>query len=311
MSVLFIGAGALGSYFGGQLIQAGLPVTFLVRSRRYEHITQGGLVVHSVHGDFRLQPQLIQDVTTASHYDLVFLAVKSYHLSSLWPALDQLVNQGSTLVPLLNGVAHLDQLLDRYGAEHVLGGLCYIEATLQPNGIVEQTSAMQEVVVGSLSGVEVPSLLTVQKAFAKRGVTFTQSTSIRADMWVKYLFLVVLSAATTLFQDSIGNILADNHAAKWVSSTLDETISVANAAGIKLPDDIADRIWNRIIRVAPTMTSSMFKDAQRGYPLEVEHLQGYLVRQAWQQGLQIPRMETVYWALRPFESGRDIAKSRG
>ncbi|WP_053960823.1 ketopantoate reductase family protein [Sulfobacillus thermosulfidooxidans] len=308
MTVLVIGAGALGSYFGGKLIQEGVPVTFLVRSGRYQQIQKDGLVVHSVHGDFHLHPPILQRISSASHYDVVFLAVKSYHLPNLWDTLDQLVTQGSVIIPLLNGVAHMDELLARYGPEHVLGGICYTEATLLPSGVVEQTSPMQELVVGSVTGNLPANIAFLGEAFARQGVQFTESPNIMTDMWIKYIFLVVFSAATTVFKNSIGEILADEHSASWLSYALEETITVARSLQVALPEDIHSRIWNRIQSLPLSMTSSMFKDSQRGYPLEVEHLQGYLTRQAWTYHVQIPRMETAYWALRPLALGQNIAK---
>ncbi|WP_083630417.1 ketopantoate reductase family protein [Sulfobacillus thermosulfidooxidans] len=308
MTVLIIGAGALGSYFGGKLIQEGVPVTFLVRSGRYQQIQNEGLVVRSVHGDFRLHPPILQRISPATHYDVVFLTVKSYHLPNLWDTLDQLVSQGSVIIPFLNGVAHMDELLTRYGPEHVLGGICYTEATLLPSGVVEQTSPMQELVVGSVSG-KIPGVVgSLREAFARQGVQFTESQSIMTDMWIKYIFLVVFSAATTVFRSSIGDILADEQSASWLSYALEETITVAKSLNVALPEDVYSRIWNRIQSLPLSMTSSMFKDSQRGYPLEVEHLQGYLARQAWTHHVQIPRMETAYWALRPLALGQNIAK---
>src|SRR5690349_7042042 len=117
MRVLVVGAGALGGYFGGRLLEAGRDVTFLVRPHRAEQISRHGLRIDSLHGNADLHPRLLLTGEASNPFDLVLLAVKSYSLSAAMDDLAPAVGPATAILPVINGMHHLDALTERFGAE--------------------------------------------------------------------------------------------------------------------------------------------------------------------------------------------------
>src|SRR5690349_21850600 len=142
MKILVLGAGGVGGYFGGRLAEAGADVTFLVRPRRAEQLARNGLVVESPFGDIRRPVATTLDAATGGPYELVLLTCKAYDLESAVEAIAPAVGRGAAVLPLLNGMAHLEALDARFGAAQVLGGLCFVAATLTADGTVQQLGSM-------------------------------------------------------------------------------------------------------------------------------------------------------------------------
>lgn len=151
MHIVIIGAGAVGGYFGAKMAKAGLPVSFMVRNKRYQQLQQTGLQVKSLHGDFIIEPTLVKTAEELEKPDVVLVAVKNYHLEGILEELSGVVEKGAVVLPLLNGIQHMDVLIERFGKEKVLGGVCYVESTLASDGSIHQTSSMQDIVFGPLS----------------------------------------------------------------------------------------------------------------------------------------------------------------
>src|SRR5579863_9894507 len=115
MRILVVGAGAVGGYFGARLAQAGRDVTFLVRASRAEEIKAKGLQIVSPHGDLELHPKAITAREIAGRYEVILLGVKSYALSGAMNDLAPAVGTGTMILPVLNGLAHIDLLIARFG----------------------------------------------------------------------------------------------------------------------------------------------------------------------------------------------------
>src|SRR5688500_15706061 len=143
VKVLVIGAGGVGGYFGGRLLESGANVTFLVRERRARQLAENGLVIKSAVGDATLRVRTLTAADPGQPFDLLILTCKSYDLPSAIEAAAPHMKAGDGLVlPLLNGMAHIDVLRERFGRDRVLGGLCGIFATLSPAGEVVQMAGL-------------------------------------------------------------------------------------------------------------------------------------------------------------------------
>jgi ketopantoate reductase len=149
MRILVVGAGATGGYFGGRLAQAGRDVTFLVRPGRAARLAERGLRIKSPDGEIELRPRTITEVD--GHYDLVLVAVKSYSLETALTALTPAVGPRTVVIPLLNGIRHIESLIRRFGADRAWGGVCMIHATLDENGDVHRMSGLHRLSFGPLS----------------------------------------------------------------------------------------------------------------------------------------------------------------
>src|SRR6266480_5484739 len=131
MRILVVGAGAIGGYFGGRLLQAGRDVTFLVRPRRAAELARDGLVIKSPSGDVTLKnPSAVQADKLSEKFDIVLLSCKAYDLDDAIKSFAPAVGPQPAIIPLLNGLLHLAVLDGKFGRERILGGLCAIAATL-------------------------------------------------------------------------------------------------------------------------------------------------------------------------------------
>lgn len=303
MNIVILGAGAVGGYFGGKLTRAGLPVTFLVRERRYEQLKASGLHVQSIHGDFTVNPHLALSAREIEEPDIVIVALKNYHLKNAFPELHTLVRRGAKILPLLNGVQHMDILLSEFGPENVLGGLCYIEATLDAEGHVVHTSPMHDVIFGALTPIDPTWLSDLENAFKASEINVRVSHSIMADMWQKFIFLTSFSGITATTRKPIGESLSDSVATDFLQDMIQEIISVANAKQAALSADVFEQVMGKIRSLAPTMTSSLHRDLEKELPLEIDSLQGAVLEMANTLNVATPCVRSVYAILHPSKDG--------
>lgn len=310
MHVVVIGAGAVGGYFGAKLAQAGESVTFLVRERRFEELQARGLRVHSALGDVELKPQLATDAKRIDDPDVVLLSVKNYHLEGAIPALQDLVKRGARVLPLLNGVNHLESLRAACGLGSVLGGACFIEATLNAQGDVIHGNQLQDIIFGRLTDAEdVPGapddawLEELRGVLAGAGIHVKKSADVNVDMWQKYIFLTALSGITAVTRQPIGVAVADTATRSFLTGIIREMESIARARQVDLPDGTAESIVQRLDQLPKSMTSSLHKDLEKGLPLELDSLQGAAVAIAESEGLSAHHLRAVYAILHPYQEG--------
>ncbi|WPZ18967.1 2-dehydropantoate 2-reductase [Geobacillus subterraneus] len=304
MRILVIGAGAVGGYFGGRLLEKGGDVTFLVRERRKRELEEHGLVIRSVHGDAVLKPNLIVAGERAEPFDVVIFSSKAYHLAGAITDAKPYVGETTMILPLLNGMAHMDALWEAFGHGNVLGGLCFIETTLNEKGEIVQTSPAHDVRFGEWSGEQTERVRTLEALFAGANARFRLSERIAADMWNKYLFIATMSGVTTLFRAPIGPIRSGEYGRAIIDRLLGEIKTIMQAHGAPLTDEMAERQRAQLEQIAPTMKSSMQRDMEKGQLIEADHLQGYLLLLARQYGIHAPMLETVYHNLKIYEAIR-------
>lgn len=305
MRTVILGAGAVGGYFGGRLAKAGFPVSFLVRPARFETLSSNGLVVHSVHGDFSLNPTLLKKAEEAENPELVIVGLKNYHLEGALTDLEILVKKGAKVLPLLNGIQHVDRLIEVLGVENVLGGSCYIESTLNAKGEIVHTSPMHDIVFGAVSPETTEAFLdTLEEMLRAAEIPYKRSRTILAEMWNKYIFLASLSGITSAVRQPIGAALKDPVTFSFLSDLVSEVCQVAKSRAITLPEDLVDVVLSRMQGISPNMTSSMHRDLEKGQPLELESLHGALLRMAKEAGLKTPSICAVYALLHPYQNGQ-------
>lgn len=302
MKILIVGAGGIGGYFGARLAEAGQDVTFLVRSRRKAQLEQTGLNINSVNGDVKLVPKLLTAQQQGEPFDLVILTTKSYQLEAAIEDIRPFVGEGGMILPLLNGISHVDDLVAAFGEERVLGGLCFIETTLDENGTIIQTSPMNQLVFGERSGKETARILEVQSAFEGTKADFVLSANIEQDMWHKYLFITAMSGITAAMESPIGPIRDLESGQRTISALLHELVSVMKAIGAPVKETIAEDQLAKINSLQPGMKSSMQRDMEKGQATEAGHLQGYLLQKALAEELPVPVLDAIYTKLEIYEN---------
>jgi 2-dehydropantoate 2-reductase len=301
MKVLVVGAGAIGGYFGGRLLENGVDVTFLVREGRRKQLEENGLVIESVNGNASFKPKTIAAGENADHFDVVILSTKAYHLDGAIQDIRPYVTEGTVVMPLLNGISHIQTLMDVFGEENVIGGLCSIESTLDKEGNVLQTSPLNSLVFGELSGARTERILKIEEMFNGTKVNYKLSENVNQDLWHKYLFITTMSGITTLMRSSIGPIREDESGHKTLKCLMKEIISVMNLVHAPIAENIEEIQLKQIGGLGYTMKTSMQRDMEKQLPVEADHLQGYLLGIARKEGLSVPVLETAYANLKIYE----------
>lgn len=301
MKILVVGAGAIGGYFGGRLLEKGEDVTFLVRERRKQELESTGLNIDSVNGNCRLTPQLITKNSEPHPYDVVLLSTKSYQLADAIEDMRPFIGEDTMVLPLLNGIAHVDQLIEAFGETSVIGGLCFVETTLDENGTIVQSSPVNQLVYGERSGEETVRIRRLKRAFDGTKAEFMLSDKIDQEMWHKYLFITTMSGITTLFEKPIGPIRKLASGQRTIAVLLEELETVMEADGAPIEKGISKKLLERINGLGEEMKSSMQRDAEKSKPIEAEHLQGFLLAKARESGVAVPVLETVFTKLKLYE----------
>lgn len=295
MKILIVGAGAIGGYFGGRLMEKGEQVTFLVREKRMHQLKTNGLTIESIHGNLHFaEPKTILAGEQAEPYDVILISTKSYHLDGVTESIAPYVGTETMILPLLNGMAHMEVLSDAFGKEKLLGGLCFIEATLNEDGTVLQKSPIHELVFGERSGEKSKRILQLQAAFDGTKASFRLSENIEQDMWHKYLFITALSGITSLFRSPIGPIREQQHGSETIQRLLCETVEIMKGIGAPIADGSMDTTYGRLNDIGFGMKSSLQRDMEKTLPTEGDHLFGYLLKQASQLGLAAPTLSAIY-----------------
>ncbi|MCT8138558.1 2-dehydropantoate 2-reductase [Anaerobacillus sp. CMMVII] len=301
MRILVLGAGAVGGYFGGRLVEKGEDVTFLVRERRQKQLTEHGLAIDSLHGDYFFQPKTILAGEKVEPYDLILFATKSYHVQSAMDSIKPYIGEKTVILPLLNGFKHFDLLKETFGAEKILGGLCFVESTLNDRGEVIQTSQIHQLSFGEFNGGTSARVEAIEEAFSNTKATFKLSENILQDIWHKYLFITTLSGSTTLMRSAIGPIRQAPHGKEILAQLINETASIIRASGAQIAEDIERKQLETIMKQAETLKASMLRDIEKSAPIEVDHIQGYLLQLADQHNIQAPLLTLIYHNLKVYE----------
>ncbi|MDF2790056.1 MAG: 2-dehydropantoate 2-reductase [Neobacillus sp.] len=306
MNILVLGAGALGAYLGGRLLEAGQNVSFFVRQKRAAQLSIEGLKINSPEGNFESRNVTIcTSLDEVGNMDVVILAVKGYHLDQVIPQVQTIVNQtGAFVLPLLNGMEHMEKLHHAIGNEKVLGGFASIVATLNEHGHVEHTSGSSTFKFGKLheQQTEICEKLEVLQSQVK--TKLVREENILKSMWKKYIFITAFSGITSAMQLPSGFITSSEATFAVAKKVVLEMAMLAGQEGIILTEKEVETAINTLTGFKKEATSSMHQDMRKGLPIEVGHLQGGALRLAAKHQVEVPVIETLYGILKPYENGR-------
>jgi 2-dehydropantoate 2-reductase len=302
MKFLVVGAGALGGYFGARLLDAGQDVTFLVRAGRAAQLKQHGLQVKSPKGDLTLAspPHLLSEHIT-EHYDVVIVGCKAYDLDATMESFAAAVGPDTAILPVLNGMSHIERLGARFGAGKVLGGLCLISATLDPQGAVLHLSDMHGLVFGELDGSASPRVAAIAQAMSGANFDARVSEQMTLEMWEKWIFITSLASATCLLRGTVGDIVASGNVA-LPATLFAECGAVATANGFAPRAESTDRSMAMLTAAGSPISASMMKDLERGAAIEADHIVGDMLARAGQHA--VPTLKIAYAHLKTYEARR-------
>lgn len=278
MRTLVVGAGGVGGYFGGRLLEAKRDVTFLVRAKRAEQLAKTGLVIRSPHGDVTLpSPPTVQTSELRAPFDLVLLSCKAYDLESAIESFAPGVGPQTAILPLLNGMRHIEVLESRFGSNAVLGGLCLISAALDAEGRIEHFNDLHAVTFGERSGERTARAEGILAEFTAAKFKTTLTETIVAEMWEKWIFIATLAGITCLMRGSFGDVAAAG-GSDLSLALLDEGIEIAKAAGFPPRDISVQRVRASATIPGNTLMASMLRDIERGARTEAEQILGDLLK---------------------------------
>jgi 2-dehydropantoate 2-reductase len=307
MRFAIFGSGAVGGYYGARLARAGHDVTFIARGAHLAAIRERGLQIRSpMLGDFTVTAAAEEDTRRVGPVDVVVVAVKAYDNSSALPSIGPLVGTHTTILPLQNGVDSANELAGLFGESALLGGVTYIATALIAPGVIEQTGTHRRIVFGEVFGA-LPRLTgrvrSIQEALAGADIQAEAVADGRVPIWEKFIFLVPLAAFTGAARLPIGPLWSDPVIRARFLEGCREIESLARAEGVPIAPDIIERIASYVEAIPGTMRSSLLIDLSQGRRIEVEQLQGSVVRRAERIGMPVPTIAALYSVLKPWAGG--------
>jgi 2-dehydropantoate 2-reductase len=302
---LVVGAGAIGGYFGGRLLEAGRDVTFLVRPGRAAQLASTGLIIRSRLGDVALpSPPRVLASELSAPFDVVLLSCKAYDLEPAMASFARAVGPDTAILPLLNGLRHLDRLSDRFGGDRVLGGQCFISASLDPGGVIVHLNESHTLSFGERGGARSARVQAIAAAMAGARFDARASDEILQEMWEKWVFIAAGAGITCLMRASVGDIVAAGGADLAVA-LLDECGAVAAAAGCALRPDSVKRNRALLTAAGSDLAASMLRDVERSAPTEVDHIIGDMLRRRGDApGTDHSLLRIAYTHLKAYEARR-------
>lgn len=311
MRFLIVGAGALGGYYGGRLLDAGQDATFLLRERRAAQIAETGLRIKSPLGDLHVAaPPYVTSANIPSHFDVVVVGCKAYDLDSTMDSFEAAVGPNTMILPLLNGMRHIDRLKERFGAERVLGGLCMISATLDEQGTILHLNDLHVLSYGELDGTRSERVSAIEAAFSKANFTGRLTEDILHEMWEKWVFIASAAGITSLMRGTVGDYVSAG-ASDLALQLLAECAAVAEHNGFAPRGAALDRSRAILTAAGSAISASMAKDIEKGARIEADHLIGDLLRRGpgGQSGLTMLRVVEAHLATYEARRARELAAS--
>ncbi|HVE21960.1 MAG TPA: 2-dehydropantoate 2-reductase [Acidocella sp.] len=294
MRILVVGAGSTGGYFGGRLAQAGRAVTFLVRPARAARLRAEGLQIVSSQGDATVTPQLVTADALDGAYDLVLLSVKAYTLGAAMEDMTKAVGPETMILPVLNGMRHIDELIERFGRPAVLGGLCRVHATLDAQGRIVQMGKIQDLVYGELDGAATTRIRALDAVLQGAGFDARLSMNIELDMWEKWTMLASLAGITCLMRGTIGEIEAAHGGSAFALRFVDEVSRVVQAVGQPPRPALLETVRAMMTQKGAASTASMYRDLIQGAAVEADQILGDLLSRGERAGIDTPLLAAAY-----------------
>ncbi|MGI3899928.1 MAG: ketopantoate reductase family protein [Janthinobacterium lividum] len=302
MRLLILGAGGVGGYFGGRLAAAGADVSFLVREPRAARLRRDGLRLRSPLGDVDVAVETVSEARPG--YDAVLIACKAYDLDEAMDAVSPAVAGGATVLPLLNGLRHLDRLDARFGRERVLGGLCHIGVTVSPEGEIDHLNLLQHLTFGARHDGQAAFCAALLPALGAGNFDLRRSERVMDDMWDKFVMLATYAGMTCLMRAPIGLIMAAADGAATMRQALWECQAVAVASGHPPSDAFLHDALAMLTEPGSRNASSMLRDIQHCARTEHDHVLGDMLERGRRTGCSLPIMRLAYLSMQSYEAER-------
>jgi 2-dehydropantoate 2-reductase len=307
MRIAVVGAGGTGGYFGGLLARAGQDVTFIARGANLEALRARGLTVESrLSGTFTLPVKATDIPSEVGPVDLILFCIKTYDVDAAAKSIRPLIHPETMLLSLQNGIGNEERIAQAAGHDSGIGAVAYVVSTIKAPGVVAQTAGPGKVVFGELGGGTSPRTERLYEVLQGAGITVELHPNVQGAIWQKFLFICAFSGVTAITRLPIGTILADPITHDLFRGTSEEVEAVARASGIDLPADCVEQSLASAAEAEPWASSSLYRDLAGGRRLELESLNGEVVRRGREHGVSTPLNFAIYAALRPYVDGPPV-----
>lgn len=308
MKFIVMGTGGVGGYFGARLAASGHEVGFVARGRHLRAMQEDGLTVRSVLGDIVLKPvRASDDPTVFASPDYVLFTVKSYDCEEAAAAIGPALSSETGVVPLLNGIEHIDILRRILGPRQVLGGVAQISAVIEAPGVIRQFDRMQTLRIGEMDNSPSGRVQVLRKACTEAGIDCPPPDDIECELWQKAAMICTLAGANCLTRLPLGPCRTNPSTRAMMARLTAETVAVAQALGVSMPDDQEARTMELLDRLPASMKASLLVALERRERLEISALSGAIERIGRRVGVDTPTHRTVNAALAPHEHGMRAA----
>ena len=306
MKVAVMGAGSMGGYFGGMLARAGHGVTLIARGENLAAIRNDGLRMRTEAGDFTVPCSATDRPADVGPVDLALLTTKTYHNVDAVPAMAPLIGSNTAVLSLQNGIDSYLPVVEHFPDAVMLPGAAYIEASRLGPGVVQQAGRVVRVVTGGTRGSppeHAERAAAVCAAFRDAEVEAEASDDIEVALWTKFLFIATMAGVTSLAREFVRDLLPRPEWRKIVRACLEEIETAGRASGVNLAPDVVDSTFDYMDQSRGAMRASMHADLVAGRPLELEALNGAVVRAGEAAGVPTPINDVIYAVLKPYVSG--------
>jgi 2-dehydropantoate 2-reductase len=303
--IAVVGAGGLGGFFGALMIRAGEEVTFVARGRTLATLRERGLTVRSPRaGAFTVPAAATDDPAGIGAVDLVFLGVKTYDLDGACETIRPLVGPESAILCVQNGVDGPERVAARFGAGAVVVGTVYLSATVESPGMIVQFGDVGHLHLGEWTGGRTERLERLRDLFVRIGVPAEVHEDVRRPLWEKFMAICAFGGLTALTRLTLAQILACPESRALYRDVMAEVVAVGIAEGVDLPTEAADGMMSMLLALAtPPERGSMAYDLLAGRRLELDALNGAVVRRGERLGVPTPYNRAIFAALKPYADG--------
>jgi 2-dehydropantoate 2-reductase len=253
-----------------------------------------GLQIISPHGDVTISPKLVVAGEIAAPFDAVLVAVKAFSLESALDDLAGAVGFETMILPVLNGMRHLDTLAARFGKNSVVGGVCKVATIVDDRGRIVQLTKLQELTYGEMSGDRSSRTDRLDQVMQGAGFDARLSRTMEREMWEKWVLLATIGGITCLMRGNVGDIVRAPGGAEFSLRFLDEVTGVVTAVGTKPSEVFLTDTRAVLTEKGSVTTSSMYRDLQNGAPVEAEQIIGDLVAHAERAGITTPLLAAAF-----------------
>ncbi len=298
MKIGVMGTGGVGGYFGALLAKAGQDIHFVARGKHLQVIEEEGLRIISNGKTFTVNIHATSEPHEIGPVDLLLFCVKSYDTESAARLIEPMIEESTIILTIQNGIDNIEKLAKYYELTQLMAGTTFIESMITSPGVIVHKGPPGRIIFGELDGYISDRGKEIEKIFLDAGIDVKFTDRIQQVLWEKFLFICGVHGVGTVSRSSIGQVLACPETRELLIGIMREVEAVARKRGVDLPDDIVDRSMQLAESYDRRFRPSMLRDLEWKRPIEIEALNGLVVKLGKELGVSTPLNFAIYAALK-------------